>query len=202
MTSSRVNEIQIGGDHYKTAYQHWDMIVSLGMRSESFIYQVTKYISRWRKKNGVRDLQKGKHFAEKLLELVDKHGKSFLMFSNLPEAVLRDTIVKHVDAHLNDYFKANEIGEAESAICVGIIFANSAERIRAVIEVIDQLIREAVKEEQKTGVRKADAEPPVSRDYEFIEYTEHDTIRWKKKATGEILDLCITMPPMRGHWAA
>src|SRR5690606_7409665 len=32
--------------------------------------QVTKYVSRWRKKNGVQDLEKALHFLQKYLEVI------------------------------------------------------------------------------------------------------------------------------------
>lgn len=63
------NSIQIGGTHYKVAnvIEHWDMMELYGVGYlES---AATKYISRWRKKNGREDLLKSKHYTQKLLEL-------------------------------------------------------------------------------------------------------------------------------------
>lgn len=65
---SNVNTQQVGGGHYKgTAYQHWDfvMIVLAGRYLEG---NITKYISRWRKKNGLEDLKKARHYLTKLIE--------------------------------------------------------------------------------------------------------------------------------------
>ena len=62
------NEKQIGGSHYRgVAYQHWDWVVE--NRLPYLEGQITKYISRWRKKNGAQDLEKALHYAEKLLEV-------------------------------------------------------------------------------------------------------------------------------------
>lgn len=62
-----VNERQVGGMHYQSEYQHWDFVhdVDLGYLEA----QVVKYISRWRKKGGMQDLQKAEHFVEKLQNL-------------------------------------------------------------------------------------------------------------------------------------
>lgn len=61
-------EKQVSGDHYK----------DMNIQPVEFIYAnglgyfegcVLKYISRWRKKNGLADLEKAKHYIELLLEL-------------------------------------------------------------------------------------------------------------------------------------
>lgn len=62
------NEIQIGGDHYKTqAIQPWDFIAlnNLGYLEGC----VVKYVSRHAKKGGIEDLNKAKHYLDKLIEL-------------------------------------------------------------------------------------------------------------------------------------
>lgn len=62
------NEIQVGGEHYKkNAIQPWDYIVSnqLGYLEGN----VVKYVSRWKDKGGRQDLEKAKHYLDKLLEV-------------------------------------------------------------------------------------------------------------------------------------
>ena len=62
------NDKQIAGSHYKqTAIQPWDYVAAnnLGYFEGSAI----KYITRWRNKGGVADIQKAIHFLEKLIEL-------------------------------------------------------------------------------------------------------------------------------------
>ncbi len=62
------NAIQYGGDHYKgSAYQHWDFANDL--RLPYLVGVATKYFFRWRKKNGVEDLEKGIHYLEKCIEV-------------------------------------------------------------------------------------------------------------------------------------
>lgn len=61
-------ERQVAGSHYK----------DLPIQPVEYIYanalgyfegNVIKYISRWRKKNGLADLEKAKHYIELLIEL-------------------------------------------------------------------------------------------------------------------------------------
>jgi hypothetical protein len=62
------NDIQIGGDHYKskTGLEPWDVIArwNLGYLDGNAL----KYIARWRDKGGIDDLQKAIHYLEKLIE--------------------------------------------------------------------------------------------------------------------------------------
>jgi hypothetical protein len=61
-------DTQIGGQHYKDkAIQPVEFIHAnhLGFCEGN----VVKYISRWRQKNGIADLQKAKHYLELLIEL-------------------------------------------------------------------------------------------------------------------------------------
>jgi hypothetical protein len=62
------NAKQVAGDHYnKRPIQHWDFAVGNDM---SYLGgQATKYVSRWKDKNGVTDLQKAGHFLEKMIEV-------------------------------------------------------------------------------------------------------------------------------------
>jgi hypothetical protein len=62
------NDRQVAGEHYRTAdYQHWDLVADL--RLGYFDGQVTRYISRAKAKNGVEDLEKALHYAQKTAEL-------------------------------------------------------------------------------------------------------------------------------------
>jgi hypothetical protein len=70
-----VNERQVGGSHYKDTsgrcpncgglIEHWDLYAEQPYLEGC----ITKYVTRWRKKNGVQDLEKAKHFLEKLIEV-------------------------------------------------------------------------------------------------------------------------------------
>ena len=63
------NEVQVGGTHYKTAYQHWDFMADITRSPEYYVGCATKYLVRWRGKNGLQDLEKAVHYIEKLCSL-------------------------------------------------------------------------------------------------------------------------------------
>lgn len=66
---------QEGGDHYK----------KLVIQPVEYIHRngigymegnVIKYVSRWREKNGLQDLEKAKHYIELLIEMETRNGHS------------------------------------------------------------------------------------------------------------------------------
>lgn len=65
---SNALDVQVDGDHYKklviqpVEYCHKN---GLGFCESSVI----KYVSRWKSKNGIRDLEKAKHFIELLIQM-------------------------------------------------------------------------------------------------------------------------------------
>lgn len=62
------NKRQVAGSHYRKhgALQHWDIVLRFDL--DYFQGQITKYVMRWKDKNGVQDLQKAAHFLEKYIE--------------------------------------------------------------------------------------------------------------------------------------
>jgi len=60
-----VNEIQIGGKHYRKDYQHWDFALDTNMHY--LIGCATKYPTRWKEKNGTQDLRKSIHYLSKAI---------------------------------------------------------------------------------------------------------------------------------------
>lgn len=82
------NSMQIGGTHYAKPIQHWDFVTS-----HDYGYlegQITKYLFRWRDKNGVQDLQKASHFLQKLAEVSESDAapinlQEFLDANSIPE---------------------------------------------------------------------------------------------------------------------
>ena len=65
-------DVQVSGNHYKdlpiqpVEYIHANNI-------GYFEGNVIKYVSRWRAKNGIKDLEKAKHYIELLIELETKN---------------------------------------------------------------------------------------------------------------------------------
>ncbi len=73
MTHDSALDRQEGGDHYK----------GLAIQPVEYIHannlpfcegSVIKYVTRWRSKNGIKDLEKAKHFIELLIELETRGG--------------------------------------------------------------------------------------------------------------------------------
>ena len=68
-------EKQVAGSHYK----------DLPIQPVEYIHanamgylegNVVKYVSRWRKKNGLADLEKAKHYIELLIELETRNART------------------------------------------------------------------------------------------------------------------------------
>ena len=64
---STANDRQVGGDHYgKREYQHWDWVTDIGLNY--LLACASKYVTRWRDKGGVQDLEKAMHYLTKAEE--------------------------------------------------------------------------------------------------------------------------------------
>ena len=70
------NDKQVDGNHYKSTIQHWDYVIANEL--DYFQAQITKYVTRWKKKNGIKDLEKAQHFLEKYIEV--EKNKSLTLF--------------------------------------------------------------------------------------------------------------------------
>jgi hypothetical protein len=64
---------QIGGDHYvKRKIQPWDIIEEYNL--DFFEGNALKYLLRWKDKDGIKDLEKMKHYIEYLIERETKNN--------------------------------------------------------------------------------------------------------------------------------
>lgn len=70
---SEANQVQVGGAHYKQhKLQPWDAIVEWGM---GFLDgNALKYLVRYRDKGGIQDLEKARHYIDKLIEVEKARG--------------------------------------------------------------------------------------------------------------------------------
>lgn len=68
MKTFLANEHQVGGGHYRSTIQHWDYVIANDL--DYFQGQITKYVTRWKQKGGVQDLEKARHFLDKYIEHV------------------------------------------------------------------------------------------------------------------------------------
>jgi len=98
------NQMQVGGDHYRNdqdGCQHWDfMLANYGC--SYLVGCATKYIVRWRKKNGIQDLKKASHYVMKMQEAAADN-----LISPLPD---------RTKIPLGTFFEANEVEDWERDI--------------------------------------------------------------------------------------
>ena len=95
------NNKQVGGKHYKSTMECWDYILAndLGYLEGTAI----KYITRWKKKNGVEDILKAIHFLEKLVETEKQKQKA----ADLP-SVMQIWAGKPIEGELDAMDNNNE----------------------------------------------------------------------------------------------
>jgi hypothetical protein len=80
------NDRQIGGTHYQSPYQHWDMMDDYNIAYlEGY---ASKYLVRWRKSpKPIQDLEKSLHICEKILERYQQ-GRRRNYSSKIPLSVM------------------------------------------------------------------------------------------------------------------
>ncbi len=125
---SEANATQVGGTHYQSAYQHWDLVAEY-LGSGYFKGVISKYVTRWRKKNGKEDLQKARHYLVKLIEL-NEAGVFDIPFTpiSLPDQV---------------YVQANDLGAYESNILNALFMDTTDVGLKSTLILLDELINMA-----------------------------------------------------------
>jgi Protein of unknwon function (DUF3310) len=97
----KANSTQVGGTHYQSdGLQHWDFI---SMHGVGYLEGcATKYVSRWRKKNGLVDLYKAAHYIEKMHELAKVEGRrpDWEITPGTLQQFLTDNNIPHDDARV------------------------------------------------------------------------------------------------------
>ena len=64
------NDNQIGGTHYQhQEYQHWDFAVDMAGNDAYLKGCASKYVVRYKDKNGIEDLRKSLHYIDKIEEV-------------------------------------------------------------------------------------------------------------------------------------
>lgn len=132
------NATQVGGTHYKTAFEHWDLAheANLGY----FEGQISKYITRHRSKAGEVDVKKALHLCDKLVELVLYKGRK-PQHAPLGLSMLRMT----------QYAEANELQPLEYACVNSICGWCEVEDLFALRDHIKRILRECYPEDDGTA---------------------------------------------------
>lgn len=95
------NERQIGGNHYKKGgEEHWDRQWRLYGRGY-FVGCITKYVERYHEKNGIQDLEKAKHFLDKLIELEGKGAGKINTLNTVAVSGLPGEFIEATPAYVN-----------------------------------------------------------------------------------------------------
>ncbi len=100
------NAYQIGGTHYKTDYEHWDLALNVNMGYLEGC--ATKYVARHKKKGGPEDLKKALHYTNKLIENAPRLA---------PSRRVNRRWVNHECIH---FFEANDLSGQECAVIMGL----------------------------------------------------------------------------------
>jgi hypothetical protein len=132
--SSETNKSQVGGTHYrtKTGMQHWDLMAAHGVGYLEG--QASRYVFRWRKKNGIEDLQKARHF---LLKIIEVHLRQKV--KETPRVPLENTVL---------FVQANRMHPIDGAIFSMILTWQSLQDVQRCIEQVDKLLAAAETERQ------------------------------------------------------
>lgn len=90
---SDANSFQVGGSHYQgKGEQHWDIMIRFGIPYT--LGCATKYLWRWRDKNGLQDLEKALHYLQKthqsVATIIDYWRPIRITTGSLPEAIGHD----------------------------------------------------------------------------------------------------------------
>ena len=123
---------QVGGDHYKKlGVQPVELIKVIN--ANYFQGNVIKYVTRYKDKNGVKDLEKAKHYLELIGELHPNNNSSKITSYGIDK--------------VNDYIYANKI-DTDAAKIIRIVSLCGNDKIDTAIELIDNLINDYHKVEE------------------------------------------------------
>lgn len=140
------NKRQVGGNHYQSGFQHWDW--ALELKLTGLPWQVTRYLTRWRKKDGVEGLEKAIHCLDKWVE---HHNQEKFIFEKLTES----------------FISANHLTENESQVLKRVLsyLAGNEEHLFHAKYIIQKML----KDEKLKNKLEGKIEDPVSLDPEFID---------------------------------
>ena len=123
---------QVGGDHYKKlGIQPVELIRDIN--ANFFQGNVIKYVTRYKDKNGIKDLEKAKHYLELIEELHPNNNSSKITSYGIDK--------------VNDYIYANKI-DTDAAKIIRIVSLCGNDKIDTAIELIDNLINDYHKVEE------------------------------------------------------
>jgi hypothetical protein len=124
------NETQVGGKHYKTTYEHWDLCVRIPLGYLEGC--TTKHVARWRKKLGIQDLQKALHYLDKLIEV------------STYDNIKRNNI--QIDKEVERFVEANSLSHLEYQYLFILCTYRNAPALKGARHVLTKIIAQAMEE--------------------------------------------------------
>jgi hypothetical protein len=137
------NEERVPGHYQSSGYMHWDLVLNTGMGY--FEGNITKYIVRWRKKNGLEDLQKALHYLDKLIEV-----------SN----IYREFNFSAVCTEVEKFQAANKLEDAELDLVMDIATWRNRSDLCKARDLLRVLIRQATVEAKPVPVSDSNKHAP------------------------------------------
>lgn len=118
------NARQVGGKHYESELQHWDVIERYGI---GYLEGCSsKYVTRARKKNGLQDVEKCEHYIEKLIEMNSTFGRG--PRGSVPEEVVLQ------------FIQLNKLDHLEGAICLLLLTWSDVEELKRALFLVHRLL--------------------------------------------------------------
>lgn len=123
LKNSDALSVQIGGNHYKSAYQPIELMEKVNMHPAcSYVF---KYVYRHKNKKGLEDLQKALH----CVQLMDELGGKF--YDGHDEQ--RVSILRLSEIEFHKFIKANEQLDANQIRAILAIMNKDSEELKKVI---------------------------------------------------------------------
>lgn len=123
LKNSDALSVQIGGNHYKSAYQPIELMEKVNMHpSCAFAF---KYVYRHKNKKGLEDLQKALH----CVELMEQFGSKFYDGTNYMLSYSQDAS----EVEFYNFIKANEQLDANQIRAILAIMNKDSKELKKVI---------------------------------------------------------------------
>ena len=130
---------QEGGDHYQAEYQHWDWVTDIGMGY--LPGNATKYVARWRKKNGLADLKKAMTYIDKMIAIRD---------NDKARKANKETQFNHpigngykIQKRTERFVEVNKLGDLERSFCDALCYKCDDAMLRVAKDVLARLVQAA-----------------------------------------------------------
>lgn len=151
---TNANTKQVGGTHYAGEYQHWDLVRDV-YEDDYLKGNATKYIVRHRKKNGRQDVEKAKHYVQKLQERWSHEEQASL---TTPQRFVGRAM--EIARGVARFCHIHQIDATEHNLLLMLAYADKSEELDEVLALLDELLAR-----EYPCAADNSAEEPVGRGY-------------------------------------